>query len=85
MHASQLFRRVRRTVMLTCLSRPVNLALGLSLLSAEQTQLNRRLRVGILDLDIFGPSIPKLMRLERAGEPALSDGESRLTLECAPH
>lgn len=29
-------------------------------------------RVGLLDLDIFGPSIPKLMGLEGAGEPELT-------------
>lgn len=46
----------------------VNLALSLSNLSA-------RPRVGLLDLDIFGPSIPKLMGLEGAGEPFLTSGE----------
>ena len=32
-------------------------------------------RVGLLDLDIFGPSIPKLMGLEGVGEPLLSEGD----------
>ncbi|SCV68327.1 BQ2448_448 [Microbotryum intermedium] len=32
-----------------------------------------RLRVGLLDLDIFGPSIPKLMGLEGIGEPLLTE------------
>lgn len=31
-------------------------------------------RVGLLDLDIFGPSVPKLMGLEAAGEPDLTKG-----------
>ena len=34
--------------------------------------LGRRARVGLLDLDIYGPSIPKLMHLEDMGEPELS-------------
>ena len=34
----------------------------------------RRARVGILDLDIFGPSIPKLMGLERTDEPRVTEG-----------
>lgn len=33
-------------------------------------------RVGILDLDIFGPSVPKLMGLDSAGEPELTKGWS---------
>lgn len=36
-------------------------------------------RIGLLDLDIFGPSVPKLMGLEGVGEPLLSEGgESNL-------
>lgn len=35
---------------------------------------SRPLRVGLLDLDIFGPSIPKLMGLESASEPELTKG-----------
>lgn len=31
--------------------------------------------VGLLDLDIFGPSVPKLMGLEDAGEPMLTQSE----------
>ena len=29
-------------------------------------------RVGLLDLDLFGPSVPKLMGLDGAGEPELT-------------
>lgn len=36
---------------------------------------NPRSRVGILDLDVFGPSIPKLMGLEDFGEPDITNGE----------
>jgi len=50
---------------------PVNLAFGLSLLQNEES---RRLRVGILDLDIFGPSVPTLMGLQNSGEPELTSG-----------
>lgn len=50
----------------------VNLALALSQL--PQDVAGGRPRVGLLDLDIFGPSIPKLMGLEGAGEPLLSKG-----------
>lgn len=48
----------------------VNLALGLAATSSEV--LGRRARVGLLDLDIYGPSIPKLMHLEDMGEPELT-------------
>ena len=36
----------------------------------------RRARIGLLDLDIFGPSIPKLLGLETAGEPHLTSSSS---------
>ncbi|GAA5997208.1 uncharacterized protein JCM10292_000098 [Rhodotorula paludigena] len=55
----------------------VNLALALSALPSDVTAGGRP-RVGVLDLDIFGPSIPKLMGLEGAGEPFLTD-DNRLT------
>lgn len=32
-------------------------------------------RVGLLDLDIFGPSVPILMGLQGVGEPELSESE----------
>lgn len=48
-----------------------NLALSL----AQTNPFGRAPRIGLLDLDIFGPSIPKLMGLESAPEPALSEGE----------
>lgn len=47
----------------------MNLALSLAAQSTDP-----RLRVGLLDLDIFGPSIPKLMGLEGMGEPILTAG-----------
>jgi ATP-binding protein involved in chromosome partitioning len=36
----------------------------------------KRARVGVLDLDIFGPSVPKLLGLETAGEPRLTPSSS---------
>ncbi|KAF9541429.1 P-loop containing nucleoside triphosphate hydrolase protein [Agrocybe pediades] len=56
----------------------VNLAFALALRKNPQT--GAPLRVGILDLDIFGPSIPTLMGLQNAGEPALTDIGSILPL-----
>ncbi|KAM0793487.1 hypothetical protein ACM66B_000928 [Microbotryomycetes sp. NB124-2] len=56
----------------------VNLALALSRLSRDQSGQQNRLRVGLLDLDIFGPSVPKLMGLEGMGEPELTK-DNRLT------
>ena len=52
------------------LSRIVNLALSLLQTASDSGPP----RIGLLDLDIFGPSIPKLMGLGHAGEPALSRG-----------
>jgi len=46
--------------------------LALSLLTTSS--LARPPRIGLLDLDIFGPSVPKLMGLENAGDPELSQG-----------
>ena len=37
-----------------------------------------RPKVGILDLDIFGPSLPKLMGLEGMGEPHLTPRQSTI-------
>lgn len=48
----------------------VNLALGLA--ATAKDALGRRARGGLLDLDVFGPSIPKLMQLEDLGEPELT-------------
>ncbi|KAK0235264.1 P-loop containing nucleoside triphosphate hydrolase protein [Armillaria nabsnona] len=49
----------------------VNLAFALGMLPG-------RLRVGILDLDIFGPSVPTLMGLSHAGEPHLTESGALL-------
>ncbi|KAH9476011.1 Iron-sulfur protein NUBPL [Psilocybe cubensis] len=56
----------------------LNLAFALALRKNERT--NAPLRVGILDLDIFGPSIPTLMSLKNAGEPALTNGGAILPM-----
>jgi ATP-binding protein involved in chromosome partitioning len=48
----------------------VNLAFSLA--------AQHRARVGVLDLDIFGPSIPKLLGLEAGGEPHLTSSSSPL-------
>ncbi|KZP09184.1 P-loop containing nucleoside triphosphate hydrolase protein [Athelia psychrophila] len=51
----------------------VNLAFSLAMLPA-------RLRVGILDLDIFGPSIPTLMGLQLSEEPRLTQAGAIIPL-----
>ncbi|KAF7800160.1 hypothetical protein EIP86_011406 [Pleurotus ostreatoroseus] len=51
----------------------VNLATALALLPT-------RPRVGLLDLDVFGPSVPRLMGLERADEPRLTDDGAMIPL-----
>ncbi|OBZ77303.1 Iron-sulfur protein IND1 [Grifola frondosa] len=56
----------------------VNLAFSLALRGNDA--LGRRPRVGILDLDIFGPSIPKLMALENADEPRLTSAGALIPL-----
>lgn len=43
---------------------------------AYSLAVRHRARVGVLDLDIFGPSIPKLLGLETAGEPHLTSSSS---------
>jgi len=60
----------------------VNLALGLAATSRDA--LGRRARIGLLDLDVFGPSIPKLMQLEDMGEPELTQRTSRYSQQRAP-
>ncbi|KAI0662625.1 P-loop containing nucleoside triphosphate hydrolase protein [Cubamyces menziesii] len=56
----------------------VNLALSLAM-HAEHAP-RQRPRVGVLDLDIFGPSIPKLMALEDAEEPRLTEAGAMVPL-----
>ena len=52
----------------------MNLAFALAM---QQNPLRKsRLRVGVLDLDIFGPSIPTLMGLQNSGEPELTSSMS---------
>ena len=51
----------------------MNLAMSLAL---QNRNSERRFRVGILDLDVFGPSMPKLMGLEDCDEPELTDCQS---------
>ncbi|KAH7905722.1 P-loop containing nucleoside triphosphate hydrolase protein [Hygrophoropsis aurantiaca] len=54
----------------------VNLAFSLALKHHEQS--NQRVRVGILDLDIFGPSVPTLMGLQNNDEPELTSSGALL-------
>ncbi|MCO5585378.1 hypothetical protein L7F22_039311 [Adiantum nelumboides] len=56
-----------------------NLALSLARNKVEQT--GRSIRVGLLDLDIFGPSVPLLMGLEGQGEPDLTENGALLPLK----
>ncbi|KAH7922730.1 P-loop containing nucleoside triphosphate hydrolase protein [Leucogyrophana mollusca] len=56
----------------------VNLAFSLAL--KQHGQSNQRLRVGILDLDIFGPSVPTLMGLQNSDEPELTSGGALLPI-----
>jgi len=56
----------------------VNLAFSLALLKHSSSM--NRLRVGILDLDIFGPSIPTLMGLQTNEEPRLTSSGAIIPL-----
>ncbi|TFK68052.1 P-loop containing nucleoside triphosphate hydrolase protein [Pluteus cervinus] len=56
----------------------VNLAFALAQL--RDATLNRNLRVGILDLDIFGPSIPTLVGLKDPDEPRLTEAGAIIPL-----
>ncbi|PWN37215.1 P-loop containing nucleoside triphosphate hydrolase protein [Meira miltonrushii] len=55
-----------------------NLALSLARNKVDQ---GRSVKVGLLDLDIFGPSIPLLMGLEGQGEPDLTENGALLPLK----
>jgi ATP-binding protein involved in chromosome partitioning len=60
------------------MSHAVNLAFALAKRNILSSFGPSRLRVGILDLDVFGPSTPKLMGLEGAEEPELTSGMDSL-------
>ncbi|KAI0030006.1 P-loop containing nucleoside triphosphate hydrolase protein [Vararia minispora EC-137] len=53
----------------------VNLATILAMREGRE-----RLRVGLLDLDVFGPSVPKLMGLDRADEPLVTQSGALVPL-----
>ncbi|KAH8119413.1 P-loop containing nucleoside triphosphate hydrolase protein [Phellopilus nigrolimitatus] len=55
-----------------------NLAMALAL---KDDKLHRRPRVGLLDLDIFGPSTPKLMGLDDSDEPELTSSGALVPLK----
>ncbi|GFZ50072.1 Iron-sulfur protein IND1 [Saitozyma sp. JCM 24511] len=55
-------------------------AANLALAMLQTSPLGRPANVGLLDLDIFGPSVPKIMGLEQAGDPALSEENKLLPL-----
>ncbi|ORY34895.1 P-loop containing nucleoside triphosphate hydrolase protein [Naematelia encephala] len=54
-----------------------NLALSL----VQTSSLPHPPRIGLLDLDIFGPSVPKLMGLENVGDPQLSAENKLIPLQ----
>lgn len=55
--------------------RIANLALSLLQNAPPSSSTSgRQPQIGLLDLDIFGPSVPKLMGLEDAGAPELTEG-----------
>ncbi|KAL7424919.1 hypothetical protein Q5752_000606 [Cryptotrichosporon argae] len=56
-------------------------AANLALALLQTSKLARAPRIGLLDLDVFGPSVPKLMGLERAGEPELSANNKLVPLQ----
>lgn len=68
MNAIQSYSTTKDGLLISYALHTVNLATSLAL----NTFGSRPLRVGLLDLDIFGPSIPKLMGLESASEPELT-------------
>lgn len=52
----------------------VSANLALALLNHQPENAKRPLRVGLLDLDIFGPSVPKLLGLDQVGEALHTEG-----------
>lgn len=55
------------------MSSVANFLANLALALAKTSPNAGRARVGLLDLDIFGPSVPMLMGLDKAGEPDLNE------------
>ena len=56
----------------------VNLAFSVAM--QRPPSLGRRICVGVLDLDIFGPSVPTLMGLQHMDEPPLTSSVSQNSL-----
>ena len=59
----------------------MNLAFALAMHRIPGSE--RKPKIGILDLDIFGPSVPKLMGLESAEEPRLTKGTFHTASSCS--
>ncbi|WRT69541.1 uncharacterized protein IL334_006528 [Kwoniella shivajii] len=56
-------------------------AANLAIALLQTSPLKQSPKIGLLDLDIFGPSVPKLMGLENSGDPQLSDENKLIPLQ----